>query len=568
LIDDHDVGADCAALDEQVARKGLDVWLGAEPTFTRPDATDPPWLFAAEGGDKLERARALLGALARHLPIGASLHRIVGRHFPGEDAPRFAWAARWPRAGAPERDQRIYPPSIDAAPTAAPPLDPDDAWLTVTPDPGVVEVNLAPSPDLRGFLVQTRAVYAAARAAGLAPERFRFNGDVADSGGGGQLTLGGPNPERSPFFQHPDVLLGLVRYLNNHPSLSYWFANECVGSASQAPRADEGVRERYDELAVTLDWCDRLAARGALDRDTLWNALAPLLVDASGNSHRAEVNVEKLWSPHGARGRLGVVELRAFRMPPRPSMLAAAAALVRAIVARLASHTYKEELIDWHDDLHDRWALPLALDDDLRHVLGDLDEHGLGLTNALRAELAAWRDPGITCRLGGATLSIARAVEFWPLVGDVASQELRAARVVDASSERLQLAITGGELDWLVVDGRRAHLLELHGARVVAIKRRAWVPAPGLHPGLPATDPIVIEWGAGGAHQRVELYGWRPGGGAYDGLPADATAAAERRAERVRVITSDGPLPRPRAPHAAQGYTIDLRRAGDSVESG
>jgi uncharacterized protein (DUF2126 family) len=562
VIVDHDVVADCAALDEQVERKGLDLWLGAEPTFTRADATDPPWQFAAEGGDKLDRARALLGALARTLPAGATLHRVVGRQFPGEDAPRFAWGARWPRGG--ERgdpDRAPHPPPIDSPPAAPPAVGPDDAWLTVTPDPGVVEVNLAPSPDLRAFLAQTRAVYAAAGAAGLAPDRFRYNGDVADSGGGGQLTIGGPRPDASPFFRHPDVLPGLVRYLNNHPSLSYWFANECVGSASQAPRPDEGARERYDELAVALDWCDRLAAKGALDRDTLWHALAPLLVDAAGNSHRAELNVEKLWSPHGARGRLGVVELRAFRMPPRPSMLAAAAALVRAIVARLAAHSYKDELIDWHDELHDLWALPLALAQDLRHVLGDLDEHGVGLTNTLRAELEAWRDPGITCRLGGATLSITRAVEFWPLVGDVASQELRASRVVDASIERLQLAVTGGDLDWLVVDGRRAHLHDLGGAKVVGVRRRPWQPAPGLHPGLPATDPIAIAWGARGAHQTVELHGWRPGGGAYDGLPLDATAAAERRAERVRVTSHDGALARPRAAHASHGYTIDLRRA-------
>ncbi|HTJ43660.1 MAG TPA: transglutaminase family protein [Kofleriaceae bacterium] len=561
----EDVSADCAALDEQVARKGLDVWLGAEPTFTRADSTDAPWCNAADGGDKLERARALLGAFARHLPHGATLHRVVGRHFPGEDAPRFAWAARWPRSGAPEKDHRLYPPPVDAPAEPAPALQDDDAWLTVTPDPGVVEVNLAPSPDLTSFLAQAEAVYDAARAAGLAPDRFRYNGDHADSGGGGQLTLGGPSPDASPFFRHPDVLPALIRYLNNHPSLSYWFASECVGSASQSPRPDEGVRERYDELAVALDWCDRLASKGSLDRETLWSALAPLMVDAAGNSHRAECNLEKLWSPHGARGRLGVVELRAFRMPPRPSMLAAAAALLRAIVARLASHAYKAPLIDWHDELHDLWALPRALDDDLRHVLGDLDEHGLGLTNTLRAELEAWRDPGITCRLGAATLSIRRAIEFWPLVGDVASQERETSRVVDASTERLQLAITGGDHDWLVVNGRRAHLIELHGAKVVAVRRRAWVPRPGLHPGLPAIDPIVIEWGAGASHQRVELWGWRPGGGVYDGLPVDATAAAERRAERVRVESHDGALPRPRAAHVGSGYTIDLRR--DSVDA-
>jgi uncharacterized protein (DUF2126 family) len=550
-MSEPDVRADCAALDEQVARRGLDVWLGAQPTFTRPDATDPPWISATDGGDKLERARALIGAFARHLPHGASLHRVHGRQAPGEAAPRFAWGARWPRSLPPEPDHRLYPPPLDAAPEAAPALAADDAWLTVTPDAGVVEVHLAASPDLTGFLAQAHAVYRAARAAGLAPDRFRDNGVHAGSGGGARLTLGGPTAAASPFFRHPDVLPALLRYLNNHPSLSYWFAGEHAGATGPAPRPDEGARERYEELAVAIDWCERLAARGALDRETLWRALAPLLVDAAGDPRRAECDVEALWPP-APRARRGVIALPAFRMPPRPSMLAAAAALLRAIVARLASHAYRAPLVDWHDELHDLWALPAALDDDLRHVLGDLDEHGFGLTNTLRAELDAWRDPGITCRLGGATLSIARAIEFWPPV----------AGGVDRSLDRHQLVVTGGELDWLVVDGRRAHLYDLHGAKVVAVRRRAWAPPDGgLHPGLPATDPLVIEWGAGGAHQRVELHRARPGGGGYDGLPGDATVAAERRAERVIVRSKDGPLPRPRAAHAASGYTIDLRRA-------
>src|SRR5262249_53430780 len=159
-----DVRPDCAALDEQVARRGLDVWLGAEPTFTRADATDPPWLFAAEGGDKLERARALLGALSRRLPGDATLHRVLGRHFPEEPARRCAWGARWPReplvpAGVPDL------PALGAPPDDSLLIDRDDCWLTVTPDPGVVEVNLAPCPDLVSFLAQTRAVYAAAREA-------------------------------------------------------------------------------------------------------------------------------------------------------------------------------------------------------------------------------------------------------------------------------------------------------------------------------------------------------------------------------------------------------------------
>ena len=197
----------------------------------------------------------------------------------------------------------------------------------MVPDPAVVEVNLAPAPDLATFAFHVEAVYAAAAEAGLSPERFRWNGHAGDSGGGGQLTLGGPTPEQSPFFLHPRLLPSLVRYLNHHPALSYAFAPECVGSAGQGPRPDEGVRERFDELGVALD---RLAQRGSPGPEELWSSLAPLLVDASGNSHRAEVNVEKLWNPHiPERGQMGVVELRALRMPATPERLLALGALFR-----------------------------------------------------------------------------------------------------------------------------------------------------------------------------------------------------------------------------------------------
>jgi uncharacterized protein (DUF2126 family) len=563
------LGAELALHDDLIRRRGVDVWVGAEPTFTRAEATDAPWHYQAEGGDKLERARSLLAALAAALPDGATLHRVVGRHFPEEEAPRFAWGARWRRDAAAPR-QRPEPPPLDSAPAPPPPLEEGDAWLTVTPDPGVVEVNMAPEPDSSSFLVQATAVWRAAEAAGLAAVRYRYNGDVADSGGGGQITLGGPTATQSPFFRYPHLLPALVRYVNNHPSLSYWFAGECVGSASQAPRADEGAPERWEELGLTLEWLEHLADRGELPADRLWLALAPLLVDASGNSHRAELNVEKLWNPHiPGRGKLGVVEWRAFRMPAHPGMLAATAALLRALITRLVVAPYREPLIDHRDDIHDAWALPHLLARDLRHVLGDLDEHGVGLPPSLRAELDAWRDPGITCHLGPATLGISRAVDFWPLLGDTASQELATARLVDASIERWQLVVTGSDLDYIIVGGRRVDLpaADDGGARVIGVRRRAWVPSPGLHPGLPAQDPLIVAWGNGGEHQRISLHAWRPLGGAYDGLPVSAAEAAQRRTERISIHTAYDPLPRPQAAHRrASPHTIDLRRPAPLVD--
>jgi uncharacterized protein (DUF2126 family) len=528
-----EIAASLALHDELLARRNIEIWVGAEPTFTRADSLAPAWLAAAEGDDKLERASAVAAELARVL--GGAHAEIVGRQFPDEPAPRFAFAVEWEAHG-----------------------------LTVTPDPGVVEINMAPESSLVGFAHQAEQIWAAARRAGLSPTRHRFNGDVADSGGGGQISLGGPTPKASPFVRYPHVLPALIRYLNNHPSLSYWFANECVGSASQGPRPDEGTRERWDELGVTLDWIETLADRGELPPERLWEALGPLLVDASGNGHRAELNVEKLWNPHikphGARhGKMGIVELRAIRMPARPAMLAAAAALFRSIVARLVVSDYREDLIDWHDELHDRFALPSALERDLRHVLGDLDEHALGIPAALRQELDAFRAPGVVCRLGDATLTLRPALEFWPLVGDVASQERAGARLVDASTARVELVLEGGP-ERIAINGRWARVGG--DLRAVGVRRRTYQPSPGLHPGMPPSDPLVVEWAWGGRAQRIELHAWQPGGGPYPGLPADEHDALARRTDRIRITTRDGTVTADAHWHV-QGHSIDLRQRFD-----
>jgi uncharacterized protein (DUF2126 family) len=559
-----ELDASLAMHDELIARRGVDIWVGGEPTFTRADSLDAAWMGAAEGDNKLARAHALATAFADQTP-GASVLRVVGRQFPDEPKPRFAFGVRWRDGQSSPSGARV---AVDAAATDPPTDLGGDRWMSVTPDPGVVEVNMAPCGSARDLYAHARTVWSAAATAGLSPLRFRFNGDIADSGGGGQLTLGGSRPDASPFVRYPHVLPALIRYINNHPSLSYWFANECVGSASQGPRPDEGTRERWDELAVTLGWLELLADRGELPPEQLWHALGPLLVDSSGNSHRAELNVEKLWNPHipvhGPRhGRMGVVELRAIRMPERPGMFAALAALLRSIVARLVVSHYRAPLVDWHEELHDRFALPAALERDLRMVLGDLDEHGLGIPAELRRELEAWRAPGITCRLGDATLGVRPALEFWPLVGDVASQERSTARIVDASTQRWELSFDGPGPDRIAVAGKWVHMRSIgDGVRAIGVRRRVYQPSPGLHPGLPVVDPLVVEWSWAGRQQRIDLWAWRPGGGPYAGLPRDDREALERRQERIRVSTREGEVNAPCFWREARPFTIDLRRDG------
>jgi uncharacterized protein (DUF2126 family) len=487
--------------------------------------------------------------------------RAEGRHYPDEDAPRFALACAFSRD--PAGPAPAFSGALDGPPLPPLPNDRAIAFLTVTPDPGVVELNAAPAPDLGTFLRWMRHAYEAAAGAGLSAVRYRWNGQEADSGGGGQLTLGGPSPEESPFFLHPTALPSLLRLLNHHPSLSYWLAPECVGSASQGPRPDEGVRERFEELAVALD---RLGTRADLTPELLFGTFGPLLVDGSGNAHRAEVNVEKLWNPHfERRGQLGLVELRSLRMPKTPEHYAAVAALFVALLARVVKAPFDAPLVDWGAALHDRFALPTVQRQDLVEVLADLDALGFGLGPALSSHLLDGPPPIAKATLGDATLTISAAREFWPLVGDVASQERRGARLVDSSTERLELLAETpagappppvGALGWEVP----LSPLGLHGGRarwIGAVRYRAFVPRPGLHPDLAAQEPLVLHVAGGERALDITLQAWAPGGGAYPCLPADPEEARRRRAARVCIAETE-PVALALVPGA--GLTVDLRR--------
>ena len=554
-----------------------ELWIGAEPTFTRADSQHVAWLFEAQGDDKEDRALSLLRSLATRLGRSVRLSRVEGRAYAGEERPRFALAATWAREN--DDGAHVDDSALAVEPTPVPAIDTrTTAWLTVTPDPGVVEVNAAPCATLEEFFAQTCSVYAAAEDAGLSAQRHRYNGQICDSGGGGQLSLGGPSAERSPFFVNPTLLPALLRYANRHPSLSYAFAPACIGSAGQGPRPDEGVRERFDELSVALELLERRVDEGAPPSpEELWGALAPLLVDGSGNSHRAEINVEKLWSPHlGARGRLGVVELRSLAMPSTPERMTALAALFRALAARLARAPYREPLIDWGAALHDRFALPMLLSLDLHEVLADLDAHGVGLGARMRGELSRPVEPIVRTRFDDAELTISPAREFWPLLGDTASQEHAGARLVDASTERLEIVVRTSSTTRpgsLSVGGTRVPLVPLlaspggrasEASYVAAVRYRAFVPAPGLHASLSANDPIRFVWTRGDRAIAVTLHAWRPDGGGYDGLPTSEPEAARRRKERV-VIAPCPPEPTrdldPVSPTVSDArFTVDLRR--------
>jgi len=455
-----------------------------------------------------------------------------------------------------------------------PPVDASVAWMTLTPDPAVLEVNEAPAASITEFLEMSRRLFDLAQSSGLAPYRLNYNGNISESGGGGQFTLGGPSIERSPFFVAPQLLSRLIVYLNHHPSLSYWFAPVYVGSYSQSPRTDENVLESFSELQVALQ---HLSAAAAPTPEFIWRSLSPFLVDTSGNAHRSEINIEKLYNPYlPGRGRLGLVEFRAFRMAMDADSAAAIAVLLRALAVMLAKQESRHALIEWGSRLHDRFALPFYLLQDLHTVFDDLQCAGLGLGEPITRRLCNgnWRHVG-DAELAGCRLDVDLAIEFWPLLGDAAEQA-GGSRLVDASTKRLQLKLrTCGDHDtdldgWLLLAGNyrvplRREQDHTGVVLITGLRYRAFVPWAGLHPGLGAQIPVVLYLlpPGGGNGLRCTLHEWQPEGNPYDGLPDNLDEARRRIAERfvVEDISPDQVPDTVNPPdEAVTDYCLDLRR--------
>lgn len=457
---------------------------------------------------------------------------------------------------------------------APPPIDQSVAWTTVTPDPAVLEINMAPAPDLRTFLMDVRRIYKAATQNRLSAVRFHYNGDITDSGGGGQITLGGPTPSTSPFFAFPRLAPRLVCYFNHHPSLSYCFASEFTGASSQSPRPDERGPDTLHELRLALELLARTTDPAP---ETIWRTLAPFLTDPSGNTHRSELNIEKLWNPYlPARGRLGLVEFRALRMAPDAESLTALAALFRSIVAMLTTTDYPTALIDWGNVLHDRFALPFYLYRDLQEILEELALHGVELAPELSNPLFEHEHRRIgEVQFHGCHLQIRRALEFWPLMGDAATQNHGTSRVVDSSTMRIEITLRPNPSGPLVPEGWQVTISDIlvpfveeqdeHGpVWVLGVRFRRFVPWLGLHPTLGAQVPLVLALRHRNLSDalKISLYDWKVEGGPYDGLPRDLAMAQTRRGARFMVQRiSKSALPAPRLPpdEAMSPCCLDLR---------
>lgn len=418
----------------------------------------------------------------------------------------------------------------------APPGDPRLLRFSVTPDPGVVEVNVHPAASWDELAANTHAVYEEARAVGLAAEKFMLDGSHIGTGGGNHLVVGGVTPADSPLLRRPDLLKSLVGYWHNHPSLSYLFSGLFIGPTSQHPRVDEGRDDATYELEIAFQ---ALAAAESVPPWLADRALRDVLVDVTGNTHRAEFSIDKLYSPDNASHRSGLLELRAFEMPPHPRMSLAQQLLLRGLIAMMWRKPYNTVLARYGTRLHDDFMLPYFVANDFEDVLGDLQRAGYPFESSWFDAHREFRFPPIgKVAYRGIEIELRHALEPWHVMGEDAAGGAT-VRFVDSSLERLQVKIDGatGGRHQLVVNGCAVPLRATgrQGQFVAGVRYRAWQPPRALHPTIPVDTPLVFDlldtWNnrsMGGCTYHVV----HPGGRNYTRFPVNANEAETRRRAR------------------------------------
>lgn len=408
--------------------------------------------------------------------------------------------------------------------------------IKVTPDPGVIEVNIQPATSWKMLSDNLLLLYKDARESRLGTEKFMLDGKHTGTGGGNHVTIGALKPEDSPLLRRPDLLRSLITFWQHHPGLSYLFSGAFIGPTSQAPRVDEGRAENLYELEIAFSQIPEGESVPFWLTDRLFRHM---LTDITGNTHRSEFCIDKLYSPDSSSGRLGILELRAFDMPPHAQMALLQMLLVRTLVAVFWKKPYQHKLVRWGTQLHDKFLLEHYVKEDLRDIVTFLQAEGYAF------ELD-WFDPFFEFRFplyGMSTienihLELRAAIEPWNVLGEESSSQ-GTARYVDSSLERVQVKVQNftPERYTLTCNAVAIPLAPTgrEGEFVAGVKYKAWEPYSALHPTIGADTPLVFDvvdrWNKrsiGGMTYFVA----HPGGRNYDTFPVNSYEAESRRMNR------------------------------------